>query len=132
MTEVETKQILAVLKAAYPSAYRDQGRDALIGILNLWTNQFANVPYGVVNIAVNSLIKHSKFLPTIADVYQEISQIQSLANMNIMSALSIGEKPNQTDMYIFKALENVSIDKTTHYLPSGQKSQLGLESGRDV
>lgn len=129
MNTEETKQILAVLKAAYPSAYKDQGRDALMGILNLWTAQLANIPYGVVSLAVNGLIKTSKFLPSIAEVYDQIALMQKNANAGIMAALSIGEKPSSTDMYLYRALENVTINQETHYLPSGQKSTLGLESG---
>lgn len=52
MTHEETLKVLAVLKAAYPSFYRNMRRDEAEGIVALWSSQFEGDSYQVVSAAV--------------------------------------------------------------------------------
>jgi hypothetical protein len=80
MTDIETKKILAILKAAYPAFYSKMGRDELYGVVNVWQDAFADVSYDMVAIAVKSLIKtHSGYPPDIAAVHSEIKSVVAAA-----------------------------------------------------
>lgn len=68
MTREETIRVLAILKAAYPNAYRGMSRDEAIGMISVWQTQFSAYPADTVLLAVNKLISSSVFPPTIAEV----------------------------------------------------------------
>lgn len=72
MTKTETTQILAILKAAYPNSYKNLTADDATATVNVWAAQFANMPVGVVMIAVNKLISTNTFPPTIKEVKERI------------------------------------------------------------
>ena len=40
MTGKETKAVLALLRAAYPNFYKNQTREDLLAVVNLWQKQF--------------------------------------------------------------------------------------------
>ena len=73
MTREETIKILAILKAAYPNAYKDMTKEEANGTVAVWTTQFANYPVDLVALAVNKLISTSQFLPSISEVKSKIS-----------------------------------------------------------
>ena len=72
MTRDETIKVLAVMKAAYPNSYKGMSREEANGVVNVWTLQFANTPYEIVQIAVAKLISKNTFPPTISEVKQKI------------------------------------------------------------
>lgn len=52
MTRKEIISILAVLRAAFPSFYRDMGRKDLEGIVSLWEDMFRDDPVNLVSGAL--------------------------------------------------------------------------------
>lgn len=72
MNKQEAGKILAILKAAYPMAYKDMGNQELLGVVNVWQNQFSDVNAKIVYIALNKCIKKCKFVPTIAEVHEVV------------------------------------------------------------
>lgn len=56
MDRVDTIKVLAILKAAYPGLYKDTAKKDLDGIVNLWTEMFADEPVELVAAGVKSLI----------------------------------------------------------------------------
>lgn len=79
MTKQETAQIMAILKVAYPSWYRDLGRDEAIATVNLWHEMFADDPAEEVYAAVKALIavQAEGFPPTIGRVKARLEQLRA-------------------------------------------------------
>ena len=71
MTKKEALQILAILKAAYPSSFNGT-KEELSGTVSVWALQFADMPADIVLMAVHKLISTSKFPPAIAEVKKAI------------------------------------------------------------
>lgn len=81
MTDTETKQILSVLRAAYPAFYSKMSKSELYGVVALWQEEFAEEPYEIVAVAVKSLIKtHSGYPPDIAAVNNELKNLVAAAS----------------------------------------------------
>lgn len=68
MTREETIKVLAILKAAYPNAYKGMTREEAQGTVSVWAMQFASFPVEVVLLAVNKIISSSTFPPAISEV----------------------------------------------------------------
>lgn len=75
MTKKEALQILAILKAAYPSSYNGMTKEEATGTVSVWCMQFADLPAEVVMMAVHKLIGTSKFPPSISEVKSKIESI---------------------------------------------------------
>ena len=58
MNRIETIQILAVLKAAFPGFCRDLGTDDHEAVVRLWHSQFADCGFEEVSLAIEALISH--------------------------------------------------------------------------
>lgn len=56
MTRQETLGIMGILRAAYPSYYRDMKRSEAEGIVSLWSEMFQDDSPQVVALAVKALI----------------------------------------------------------------------------
>lgn len=77
MTERETKQILAILEAAYPNFYRGETPDGLRRAVQLWSAMFADDDYREVSAAVSALIasRTETFPPVIGEVKQKMYSV---------------------------------------------------------
>jgi hypothetical protein len=71
VTKKEALQVLAIMKAAYPSSFNGS-KEELTGTVAVWALQFADMPADVVLMAVHKLISTSKFPPSIAEVKKVI------------------------------------------------------------
>lgn len=89
MNDRETKAILSVIKAAYPSFGKDA--DPAVNV-KLWERMFAGDQYRVVLEAVDSLIATSKFNPTIADVKEKVFLLTTLQPMTELEAWQLVHK----------------------------------------
>lgn len=94
MTREETQKLLAVLRVAYPTAYRDFSRENLWAVVNLWAMQFCEVPAELVNVAVQRLISKSKYPPTVAEVNTELDGMLDKARTEL---LFFRRNPEQMD-----------------------------------
>lgn len=97
MTKEETVQILSLLKAAYPNAYKGMTKQEANGVISVWATQFISTPVEVVLIAVNKLIATNSFPPSISEVKNKMSDIYwecvgTLASDNLSNALTDGER----------------------------------------
>ena len=72
MTREETIKVLAILKAAYPNAYKNMTREEANGTVTVWAMQFATFPVELVLLAVNKIIATSTFAPAISEVKDKI------------------------------------------------------------
>ncbi len=75
MTKKEALQILAILKAAYPSSYNNMTKEEASGTVAIWAMQFAEMPVDIVMMAIHKLISTSKFPPSVAEVKDKIKAI---------------------------------------------------------
>lgn len=75
MTKKEALQILAILKAAYPSSYNGMTKEEATGTVAVWCMQFADIPAEVVMMAIHKLISTNKFPPSISEVKNKLESI---------------------------------------------------------
>ena len=78
MTVEETLKIMAVLKASYPTFYKDMNRTDAESIVNLWAEMFAEDDYRLVAAAVKVLIATDSkgFPPVIGQVKCKLNALQ--------------------------------------------------------
>ena len=75
MTREETSKILSYLKAAYPASFKDMSKNDMVMMMSLWERKFKEIPADLMFMAVDKLIDKSKFLPSVADVEKQLSEI---------------------------------------------------------
>ncbi len=86
MTRQEALAVLAMLKTAYPSFYKDYSKEELNAAVNLWATMFSEEPIQVVTEATKALMCTLKYPPTIADVKEKIAMIKQPLMMTEMEA----------------------------------------------
>lgn len=74
MTVQETTKIVNALKVAYPR-YAEQIQENKQGMISLFAFMFKDVPYKVVNCALQKFILESPYPPTVHDFYKEIVSV---------------------------------------------------------
>lgn len=72
MNKTESAKLLALIKVAYPSTYRDMDEKTKIATVNMWQSTFPTVPYAIMEMAFDHFRRVSKFAPTVADMYDEL------------------------------------------------------------
>ena len=75
MTTKESAQILAVLTAAYPNAYKNMTEKEAAAVALVWAAQFADVHYNIVFMALQKAISTCKYPPTVCEVKEKISSL---------------------------------------------------------
>ena len=85
MNKQEAVKLLALIKVAYPTAYRDMDEASKKATVNMWAGSFPDVPYGIMEQAFNHFRMVSKFPPTVAEMVEELKHIhyQALEQANI-------------------------------------------------
>ena len=75
MTREEIIVILKVLKTAYPKFYTDMSKEEMLNTIDLWSEMFAHEDARLVTVAVKNLINTFKWVPTIADIKEEMHKL---------------------------------------------------------
>lgn len=101
MNREETKQILSILKAAYPSFYNGQSREELFGVLALWCDMFADDDVGAVATAVKSLIatRTETYPPVIGEVRQHLAKVSRPQSPEESAAWAMVSKAVRNGIY---------------------------------
>ena len=86
MTRDETVRVLSLLKAAYPNSYKGMSKQEGIGVISVWSSQFATVPVDLVIIAINKLISTKPFPPSISEVKEKIKSLYYEATTELVTA----------------------------------------------
>jgi len=86
MTRQEALAIMAMLKTAYPSFYKDFRKEELNAAVNLWATMFSEEPVQLVTEAIKALICTLKYPPTIADVKEKIHLLTQPQAMSELEA----------------------------------------------
>lgn len=75
MNKQEAVKLLALIKIAYPTAYRDMDDESKKATVNMWQMSFPDVPYPIMEQAFNHFRMVSKFPPTVADIVEALRHI---------------------------------------------------------
>ena len=86
MTRQEALAVMAMLKTAYPSFYKDLSKEDINAAVNLWATMFSEESIQVVTEAIKALMCTLKYPPTIADVKEKIAMITQPPIMTEMEA----------------------------------------------
>ena len=68
MNQDETKNILSLLKVAYPNQFRNMKKEDGESMLMLWSVQFKDYDYSQVLNAVQNHVSKSQYIPSIAEI----------------------------------------------------------------
>ena len=88
MDRLETADILAVLKAAYPQFYNGLSPKEANKIVDLWAEMFKDEPVMVVAVAVKAMIasRTNTFPPNIGEVKEQITKMRMPKEMTAAEA----------------------------------------------
>lgn len=102
VTKTEMAQIMDILKTSYPRYYINTTPADVAKAINLWTEMFNDINLAILAIAVKSLISHSEFPPTIADVKKEIYKLNNAKENTSIEAWEEAYKMISNGLYIRK------------------------------
>lgn len=119
MNKQEATQLLALIKVAYPTAYRDLDAATKKATVNMWQMSFSDVPYPIMEQALAHFRMTSKFPPTVAEMVEELKEIHNQATEMALIHKTMG---NDDLVKQFKAI----MDYTYRYKDS---SNFGLQLG---
>ena len=92
MNKQEAVKLLALIKIAYPTAYRDMDDASKKATVNMWQMSFPDVPYPIMEQAFNHFRMVSKFPPTVAEMVEELRSIYFKAVEGALVHKSIGDE----------------------------------------
>ena len=119
MNKQEATQLLALIKVAYPTAYRDLDAATKKATVNMWAMSFPDVPFPIMEQALTHFRMTSKFPPTVAEMVEELKEIHNQATEYALIHKTMG---NDDLVKQFKAI----MDYTYRYKDS---SNFGLQLG---
>lgn len=101
MNRNETKQILAVLRTAYPNFYRGIPNDDLRGIVDLWSEMFKDEPAQLVAVAVKAMIasRTNTFPPNIGEIKEQITKMRMPNEMTAAEAWTLVANAIRNGLY---------------------------------
>ena len=104
MTRVETAQILAILKAAYPHSFKDMSDVDVEAMLNLWTRIFSADQKEEVGVAVDALIatRTAGYSPTPGEVKEQIRKLKQKEELDESAAWALVSKACANGIYGYK------------------------------
>lgn len=84
MTFEQAAELLAIMKAAFPNAYKGMSLKDAETVCKMWATQFSQIEGNLVMLAVKRLIKTCTFAPSIAEVRNELKNIYEEAKGALM------------------------------------------------
>ena len=119
MNRTEAIQLLALIKVAYPTAYKDMDNASKQATVNMWAGSFPDTPYPIMEQAFNHFRMKSKFPPTVAEMVEERRGIYYKATEMAMTQKALG---NEDEVQKFRAIMACT-------LPYKDNNYLGLQLG---
>lgn len=92
MNKTEAIKLLALIKIAYPTAYRDMDDASKKATVNMWQMSFPEVPYPIMEQAFNHFRMVSKFPPTVAEMVEELKCIHHQATEGALIQRQLGNE----------------------------------------
>ena len=94
MTREETIKLLALIKVAYPTAFKDLDNVSKHATVNMWQTTFSSAPYSSMEMAFNGFRMTSKYPPTVAEMVLELKHLHWQAVEDCLRAVSFGNEAN--------------------------------------
>lgn len=135
MTEKESMKLLALIKLAYPSAYKDLDKDMTIATVKMWQSTFPDTPYVIMEMAFENYRRSKKFPPTVADIFEELENLYwgAMLELNI-------SKQNHDELAIKKCrfimnntdhhrrdISHIQIDRISNEMLIGSEKKYLIE-----
>lgn len=92
MNKQEATKLLALIKIAYPTAYRDMDEASKKATVNMWQMSFADMPYPIMEQAFSHFRMVSKFPPTVAEMVEELKHIHNQAVEGALISKTMGDQ----------------------------------------
>ena len=92
MNKQEATQLLALIKVAYPTAYRATDDAVNKATVNMWAMSFQDVPYPIMEQALNHFRMVSKYPPTMAEMAEELRHLYFRAVEGALIAKTLGDQ----------------------------------------
>lgn len=92
MNREETIKFLALVKVAYPTAFKDMDNMSKQATVNMWQSTFSSAPYPIVEMAFNGFRLTSKYPPTVAEMVLELKHLHWKAVEDSIRAISFGRQ----------------------------------------
>ena len=92
MNKQEATRLLALIKVAYPTAYRDMDDASKMATVNMWQISFPDVPYPIMEQAFNHFRMVSKFPPTVAEMVEELRTLHYKATEWALTNKAFGDE----------------------------------------
>lgn len=121
MTKMETVQMLALMRTAWPRFYANQTESELDAAVLLWHGELADEDPQVVIAALKDCIRTSQFPPVVADIFKRISAIKHAETPGASEAFALLKKAVQRGIY--------NSHEEYERLPDACKSFVGGPSG---
>ena len=101
MTTEEIRNVLAILKQAYPSSFKDISEEDARGTIKLWKLMFENEDPSMVNAAVISLIatRTVGYTPTIGEICQKLRELKQPSARTEQDAWSLVSRACRNGYY---------------------------------
>lgn len=127
MNREESIKLLALIKVAYPTAYKDMDNASKQATVNMWQTTFPHVPYPIMEMAFNRFRLVSKFPPTVADMVESLKDVYYQAMEGAMDAKTFG---NDEDLKAYSwVMEQTEVYKSGGYLDIGRCKATALRDG---
>lgn len=91
MNREETIKFLALIKVAYPNAFRDMDQDSKLATINMWQTTFPDTPFIIMEMALDRFRRVSKFPPMVAEMYEELNHLYHEAVFDASIARTEGD-----------------------------------------
>ena len=92
MNREESIKLLALIKVAYPTAYKDMDNVSKQATVNMWKTTFSQTPYAIMEMAFNRFRMASKFPPTVAEMCEELKHLHWQAVEDSIRAVTFGRE----------------------------------------
>ena len=130
MNKQEATQLLALIKIAYPTAYKDMDVASKKATVNMWHMSFPDVPYPIMEQAFNHFRMVSKFPPTVAEMVEELRHIHFQATECALVHKGLG---NEEGVRQYRAIMAcTSRFKDSASIGYGNMANLLIGGGYDV
>lgn len=129
MNREESIKLLALIKVAYPTAYKDMDNASKQATVNMWHTTFPKVPYQIMEMAFNRFRMASKFPPTVAEMCEELKHLHWQAIEESMQAAAFGRGD---DLHKYEwIMEQTAVYKSDGYLDAPILSGIKALEGGD-
>ena len=117
MTREESIKLLALIKVAYPTAYKDMDDATKRATVAMWHSTFQNVQYPIMELAFENFRRFSKFPPTVSEMFDEIKGLYHQSFQDLTMARLCGDA--DAEMRCQYVMEQTSAyrgnDRTINY-----------------